>query len=91
MSTDTADDDPLEARVRGLEHEVSQMNERLGAIESRFDTLETRMDNRFNQLETRIDDRFQVQKQRTRRWMYLMLFAVSVSVTIITALIQVFL
>lgn len=44
MSTDTADDDRLESRVRGLEATTDQLNERIGELNTRIGRLEDRMD-----------------------------------------------
>jgi len=39
---------PLEARVAHVEGALDQVNERLGGVERRLDSMETRFDTRFN-------------------------------------------
>jgi predicted nuclease with TOPRIM domain len=50
--------DALDVRMARLEGAYEQINSRLGTIETRLDSLESRMDSRFNALESRIETRF---------------------------------
>jgi hypothetical protein len=50
--------DALDVRMARLEGAYEQINARLGTIETRLDSLGSRMDARFNALESRMEARF---------------------------------
>lgn len=76
-----SDADRVDARLTGIEATVDQL-----------DTLNGRMDGmngRIDDLSQRIDDRFTSLRGDMRRWLYLLLAAVSVAVTAVTAIVQI--
>lgn len=80
-----ADSDRLDARLTGIEATVEQLDTRVGRVEDQLDTMNGRIDD----LNQHIDDRFASLRQDMRRWVYILLVAVTATVTAVTAIVQI--
>lgn len=83
--------DRTDARLSRIEGTVDQMDKRLGRAVTQLDELSGRIDGlngRIDETNQQMDDRFTALQTDMRRWLYLLLFAISVVFTVITAVIQ---
>lgn len=86
-----ANADRTDARLSSIEATVDRMDTRFRRVEEQLDGLNGRIDDtngRLDGINTRIDNRFTSFRRNMRRWLYLLLFAISFIVTIISAITQ---